>query len=167
MPGADQYTFWSTDGSGNFISNLTGGAVSGSSSALESLENSFHQDLNGDGAAGLYAQVLDGHLGGQTITASGGGPTALIGGPNDILNAGAGADTFVFRTNLGSNTINGFTSGTDSIQFDHAVFADYAAVQSHMQQVGSDVVITQDAQDLVTLHNVLISNLHASDFQFI
>jgi Bacterial Ig-like domain/Tryptophan-rich Synechocystis species C-terminal domain len=166
MPGADQYTFWSTDGSGNFISNLTGGAVSGSSSALESLETIFHQDLNGDGAAGLYAKVLDGHLGGQTLTASGGGPTALIGGPNDILNAGAGADTFVFRPNLGSNTINGFVAGTDSIQFDHAVFADYAAVQSHMQQVGSDVVIAQDAQDLVTLHNVLISNLHASDFQF-
>jgi hypothetical protein len=52
------------------------------------------------------------------------------------LDAGPGADTFVFRSNLGSNTINGFAAGTDSM-FDHVVFADYGAVQSHMQQVGS------------------------------
>jgi hypothetical protein len=52
---------------------------------------------------------------------------------------------------------------TESIQFDHAVFADMGAVQSQMQQFGSDVVIAEDAQNLVTLHNVLLSNLHASD----
>jgi Ca2+-binding RTX toxin-like protein len=110
---------------------------------------------------------LDGHLGGQTLTSSGVGPTALVGGPNDILNAGAGPDTFVFRSDFGSDTVNGFAAGKDSIQFDHAVFADMGAVQSHMQQFGSDVVIAEDAQNLVALHNVLLSNLHASDFQFI
>src|SRR5258707_705699 len=165
-PGADQYTVWNTDSSGNCVSD-TIGIVSGASTALESLETSFHQDLNGDGVVGYFASVLDGHLGGQTLTSSGAGQTALIGGPNDILNAGAGPDTFVFRSNFGSNTVNGFAAGTDSIQFDHAVFADMGAVQSHMQQFGSDVVIAEDAQNLVTLHNVLLSNLHASDFQFI
>src|SRR6185436_16199129 len=80
---------------------------------------------------GTYAappKVLDGHLGNQTLTA-GGGSTTLIGGPNDILNAGAGADTFVFRPEFGSNTINGFAGGTDAIQFDHTIFADVADVQ--------------------------------------
>jgi hypothetical protein len=47
--------------------------------------------------------VLDGHLGAQTLTAGGG--TTLIGGPNDILNAGAGADTFVFPPDFGLNTL--------------------------------------------------------------
>ena len=51
ITGADQYTVWNTDSSGNYISNLVG-AVSGTSSALESLEPSFHQDLNGDGQIG-------------------------------------------------------------------------------------------------------------------
>jgi Tryptophan-rich Synechocystis species C-terminal domain len=87
---ADQYTVWNTDSSGNYVSNI--GVVSGASVAFESVEPSFHQDLNGDGQTGL---VMDGHLGGQTLIA-GAGPTTLIGGPSDILNAGAGADTFVF-----------------------------------------------------------------------
>ena len=52
VTGADQYTVWNTDSSGNFISN-TIGAVSGTSAALESLETSFHQDLNGDGVIGV------------------------------------------------------------------------------------------------------------------
>ncbi|MFH1345646.1 MAG: M10 family metallopeptidase C-terminal domain-containing protein [Pseudomonadota bacterium] len=44
---ADQYTIWSTDGSGNYLSNSV--VIAGSSSMLTSLESSFHQDLNGDG----------------------------------------------------------------------------------------------------------------------
>jgi hypothetical protein len=40
-PGADQYTVWNTDSSGNFVSE-TIGIVSGASTALESLETSFH-----------------------------------------------------------------------------------------------------------------------------
>jgi len=51
VPGTDQYAVWSTDSSGNFQS--TTGVVSGSSSALESAEPSFHQDLNNDGTIGV------------------------------------------------------------------------------------------------------------------
>jgi serralysin len=50
LPGSDQYTVWNTDTDGNVVSNATGGIVSGSSNALKSLEPSFQQDLNGDGA---------------------------------------------------------------------------------------------------------------------
>ena len=53
LPGTDQYTVWNTDSNGNVVSNGTGGViVSGASSALKSLEPSFHQDLNGDGVIG-------------------------------------------------------------------------------------------------------------------
>ena len=52
--GTDEYTVWSTDSNGNYIANLTG-AVSGTSTALELLESTFNQDLNGDGVIGLYA----------------------------------------------------------------------------------------------------------------
>jgi autotransporter passenger strand-loop-strand repeat protein len=51
-PGDDEFTVWATNGSGNYVSNLTGGAVSGTSAALENLELVFHQDLNGDGVIG-------------------------------------------------------------------------------------------------------------------
>jgi probable HAF family extracellular repeat protein/ELWxxDGT repeat protein len=49
---ADQYTVWSTDGSGANRSSPIG-IVSGSSTALEAIEHSFKQDLNGDGVIGI------------------------------------------------------------------------------------------------------------------
>jgi len=62
VPGADQFTVWNVDSSGSFVSN-TMGVVSGSSSALESIETSFHQDLNGDGTIGVVvAHQNDFHL---------------------------------------------------------------------------------------------------------
>ena len=58
--GADLYTVWNTDSSGNFVSD-TIGAVSGASSVLKSLETSFQQDLNGDGTIGLASAVISGN----------------------------------------------------------------------------------------------------------
>ena len=58
VTGADQYTVWSTDTNGNYITNLTGNPVSGTDASLEALETTFHQDLNGDGVIGLIATVI-------------------------------------------------------------------------------------------------------------
>ena len=61
LAGADKYSVWKTDTNGNFVSYLTSGAVSGSSAALQSLETSFMQDLNGDGSIGfnLTATIIE------------------------------------------------------------------------------------------------------------
>ena len=126
---------WTTDNSGNYVSSAFD-VASGTSAALESFETSFQQDLNGDGYIGL---VLDGSSGGQTLTA-GSSPTTLIGGPNDILNGGAGADTFVFPPNFGANEVNNFRPGTDQLEFSHSTFADVAEVLNNAHQSGSDVV---------------------------
>ena len=48
------YNVWGTDSSGNYVSTIVG-TTSGSSTALESIETVFHQDLNGDGVIGIYA----------------------------------------------------------------------------------------------------------------
>ena len=45
------YTVWATDSNGNYRSALASN-VTGTNSTLESLETSFHQDLNGDGVIG-------------------------------------------------------------------------------------------------------------------
>jgi Ca2+-binding RTX toxin-like protein len=162
VTGADQYTVWNTDNSGNYLSSAFD-VASGTSAALQSFETSFHQDLNGDGYIGL---VLNGSSGGQTLTA-GGSPTTLIGGPNDILIGGAGADTFVFAPNFGADTVNNFKPGTDALQFSQSMFADAAAALSNAHQVGSDVAITDSSLDVVTLHSIQLANLHASDFHII
>ena len=69
LPGADQYSVWVTDNNGNYLSNtLT--SVSGTSAALQSIETSFHQDLNGDGTIGGRS-VVPPHFVYQGIDANG------------------------------------------------------------------------------------------------
>ena len=50
--GANLYGVWNTDSSGNFVSAGVSN-VSGTSAALESMEVSFNDDLNGDGTIGI------------------------------------------------------------------------------------------------------------------
>lgn len=53
-----QFSVWTTDTNGNFTSYLTG-TVSGTSSTLETIETTFHQDLNGDSTIGLPPTVIE------------------------------------------------------------------------------------------------------------
>ncbi len=81
----------------------------------------------------------------------------------------AKVDTFDFSGSFGHNTITGFVSTTkahDTIHFLSDDFANYAAVQSHMAQVGTDVVITLDAADTIVLEHQTLANLTTSDFTF-
>ena len=57
VTGIDQYIVWNTDSSGNHTSQT--GVVSGADYALQSLEPSFHQDLNGDGPVGPPTTVIE------------------------------------------------------------------------------------------------------------
>ncbi|WP_213287217.1 Ig-like domain-containing protein [Bradyrhizobium sp. sGM-13] len=61
-----QYTAWNTDNNGNYVSHVSaltgsvsGGQVSGTNSALKSLETSFQQDLNGDGTTGVVTNAIE------------------------------------------------------------------------------------------------------------
>jgi serralysin len=54
--GADQYILWTTDGSGNWLSQ--GAVLSGASAALVSHEADFHQDVNNDGTIGAPPSLL-------------------------------------------------------------------------------------------------------------
>ncbi|MGJ5178183.1 S8 family serine peptidase [Bradyrhizobium oligotrophicum] len=58
MTGADLYTVWNTDSSGNYTGNPIA-AVNGGNTALELLETNFQQDLNGDGLIGVPSTVIE------------------------------------------------------------------------------------------------------------
>jgi hypothetical protein len=62
--------------------------------------------------------------------------------------------------------INGFAS-TDTLQFSKLDFASWSALHSHMSQSGANTVITLDATDTVTLTNVAMTSLTASEFKFV
>jgi hypothetical protein len=53
------------------------------------------------------------------------------------------------------------------IRIEDSLFADFAAVQAASAQVGSNVVITLDASNTITLQNVTLANLHQDDFQLV
>jgi spore maturation protein SpmB len=57
LPGGNQYTVWNTDANGNEVSFLVSD-VPGSNTVLESLETTFHQDLNGDGTIGVTTTLI-------------------------------------------------------------------------------------------------------------
>jgi len=67
---------------------------------------------------------------------------------------------------IGNETVNGFNPAHDVIDFNIALFANYAAVLGAETQVGSGTVITVDATDSVTLANVNMAALSSHNFHF-
>jgi serralysin len=93
VPGANEYTIWTTDSSGNYTSDDS--TLPGTSPAIESAETFFHQDLNGDGVIGVPTSSAA-----VTLTTS-----APIGV--------AGNDTFTFHPALGAGiAANGESKAT-------------------------------------------------------
>ena len=91
---------------------------------------------------------------------------------NDRLTGAGGNDTFAFAENFGRDTVTDFTAGPNSgphdlIAFEQTIFADYDAVMAATSQVGTNTVITVDADNSVTLLNINMSNLHRDDFAFV
>jgi VCBS repeat-containing protein len=159
--GEDVFTYTASDGQGG-TSDSTLTIVVTRPDQQYTLGMPGQTLTNGNGPA-----VLDGALGGQTLVA-GNNPVVLIGGPNDTLIAGNSPDTFVFGpTNFGANTIKSFDVQNDTIQIDHTLFANFAAVQAHAAQIAANTVITYDAADTITLQGIALSDLHASDFHFV
>lgn len=74
----NQFSIWNTDASGNYQSYVL---YSSSSASLQSLETSFHQDLNGDGVIGIP---------GQTVLESSGTTALVQSGANYFFNPVAG-----------------------------------------------------------------------------
>jgi hypothetical protein len=121
----------------------TGGTVNLSNNAGDIVDFSAGSQGTVTGAGNTI-----GFLGAATVAASGANTTFAVGG-------GAGQDT-----------IAGFQAGSDVIQFNAALFANYAAVMADTAQVGANTVIQINANNSVTLDNLTASTLTASNFHF-
>jgi RTX calcium-binding nonapeptide repeat (4 copies) len=144
------------------VTNVAGSTISGGNGG-QTLVGTGEEDLisGGNGKDNLSGGA------GNDMLSGGNGKDILNGGSgNDILSGGNGRDTFVFAANFGKDVITDFDK--DVVQFDHAVFANFAAVQSHMVNDGfGNTVITLDPTNTITLQDVTVSQLHASDFVFV
>ncbi|MGB9365778.1 MAG: Ig-like domain-containing protein [Xanthobacteraceae bacterium] len=148
-------------GSDTFTYTVTSGGVT-ETGTVSATVVSIGQVING----GNGKDTIVGTAGDDTINGGNGKDSITGGAGNDILTGGNGADTFIFGPGFGDDTITDFGNGPDQIQFDHTVFANFAAVQAAMTQVGVDTVITHGI-DSITLQHVTATSLHASDFLFV
>jgi Ca2+-binding RTX toxin-like protein len=104
---------------------------------------------------------LVGTSGADTLTSTAG---------SDLLVGGAGADTFSFGSIFGRDVIADFAvagAAHDIINFQAGgILNSFATVMAKAVQVGTGVVITQDADNVLTLNNVTRTALAAADFSF-
>jgi Ca2+-binding RTX toxin-like protein len=97
------------------------------------------------------------------------GNDILVGGAgNDLLTGGLGIDTFVFATGDGADTITDFIAkGVAHESIDLTGVDSVAAFEElSLEQVGKNVVVDLGDGDMITLKNVVLANLDASDFLF-
>jgi Ca2+-binding RTX toxin-like protein len=97
---------------GATLENLT---LSGST-ATTGRGNSAANVVTGNG----IANTLTGGAGNDTIAGGTGSDTITGGAGADALNGGSGADVFVLDSKVGSDTIVGFSSGTDDLRISRA-----------------------------------------------
>jgi Tryptophan-rich Synechocystis species C-terminal domain/Bacterial Ig-like domain (group 1) len=152
------YTVWSADSNGNWISDLISN-VSGSNSSIQSIETTFHQDLNGDGVIGVPAPA--GTTPAATNIANSNPASAFVAAPNEV---------FVFAPNFGQSAITNFAFDTNVIQFSKATFADVSELQAATHNDGQgNAMIIDNAGDILTLEHVTAEQLisHQNSFHLV
>src|SRR5215212_2080774 len=87
---------------------------------------------------------------------------------NEVFSGGKGGDTFVFDLSFGHDRITDFRAGSgqhDVIETD--AFSSFDQLLERTSQVGADTVIAYDPDNTITLVNLQVSQLHATDFDFV
>lgn len=94
------------------------------------------------------------------------GSDILFGGTgNDLLTGGAGSDIFAISKGYGSDTISDLQAGVggDILRIQNYGFATFAKFVAAATQLGSDTVVTLSSTETLTLQNVALSSLVASN----
>jgi Ca2+-binding RTX toxin-like protein len=97
------------------------------------------------------------------------GNDVLTGGiGNDFLTGGRGIDTFVFASGDGADTVMDFIAKGRAHEIIDLTDVDSVASfdDLSLEQVGKNVVLDLGDGDMITLKNVALANLDASDFLF-
>ncbi|MFC6583692.1 hypothetical protein [Sulfitobacter aestuariivivens] len=122
---------------------------------------------------GIGNDTLDGSVGNDSLFGGAGFDTLLGGTGNDVLAGNFNADRFVFADfggGFGQDTITDFAATNDFERIDLSRVASIVNLQdlvaNHMNQVGLNVFINAGGGNTITLLNVDINDLGASDFVF-
>ena len=180
-----QFTVWNTDASGNFVSNATGGPVSGQSFALERLEPSFQQDLNGDGRLSTQlvtttsanhtldltgqTQATTIHLGADSATASTGlkAPSLSFSGTPDDITFGSGPSALEYALTpaSGIEMVENFAYSTDLVNIDLLGKANSSLAAFDTTVRGAHAIALFSSGD--PSHGVVLLNMHDTAATFL
>lgn len=152
----------------NTGSGTAGDALGDTLIAIENLEGSGFGDVL---AGSVGANRIDGGVGDDAIDGLAGADTLIGETGADTMTGDADSDQFWFFVGDGADVITDFSAGaaTDDVI---RLFGRGAAVDTLTEvlalstQVGADVVINFGGGDTITLQNVTLASLDASDFLF-
>ena len=166
---------------GQYLSSAVSSVAAGSTAYLFNTESALHsavvdtltniENINVSGSNGINyivgsdaANVITGGSGVDTITAGDGDDTIIGGASADTIDLGKGADTLVYSAttdggaagaNTGYDTISGFVSTSDKLNFSGAL-----ATAIDQNGAGAEVAI-QVADDAVDFTGVLATDFAA------
>ena len=144
--------------------NLTTGIASGNASVGTDTITGGVNDVQGSN----FDDTITGSAGNNSLFGNDGNDTLNGGGGNDYLNGGSGADTFVYANGGGADFIGDFNRGEgDRIDLTGVtgIFT-LADIQARATQQGSDTLIDFGGGNTITLANIAVGSLVASDFVF-
>ncbi|KQP89811.1 hypothetical protein ASF60_19005 [Methylobacterium sp. Leaf113] len=141
-----------------FLSNLTGRSYVAEHNSYDGNgELEFANQTNLDGSHIQTAYQI-----GQTLVST--------AGEADTFKSYA-ADTFVFISGFGRDTVTKFHAGSgnghDTLWLDSAQVSNFVEIQSHMTAIGSDTLVSLSPADSILLKNVQIASLKLENFHFI
>lgn len=134
-------------------------------SSVEGVFGSVYDDsLHGN----YGANRLTGFFGNDILSGRGGNDVLVGADGNDMMWGGAGNDTFLFDDGHDADVIMDFdaTSGDKINLVLYSTVSSYSDLAGDITAIGSNVVIRLDGGDQITLKNVLLENIEASDFVF-
>jgi Ca2+-binding RTX toxin-like protein len=111
--------------------------------------------------------TLDGGDSNHTFVGGPGPDWFLAGRDNDTPIGGTGSGLFAFGPQIGNDVIANFDPSRDSLQFNGALLANYAAVMGAETFNGHETTITAIRNEMVMLEHVASSDLWASSFHFV
>ena len=144
--------------------NGTGAGGHATGDTLTGIERVFGSDFVDVLIGNAGSNLLSGYDGNDAISGDGGEDNLIGGLGDDILTGGAGADRFRYdAANWGDDTITDFQDGVDIIDLRGSGATEFADLT--VTQDGADTLI-EFGSSSITLENVLVSVIDASDFVF-
>lgn len=126
--------------------------------------NTLSSSLNDNITGGAGSDTVFGGVGDDTLLGGTGNDILTGGVGNDNLKGEGGSDTFAFGSNEGSDSVLDFTNGTDIIDLRATSAASIGDLSIVANGAGWAQITVEST--IVTLVNVVVADIDASDFIF-